>query len=84
MKKVEIYGADWCPVCEKAKRFATEYPGVFEVEYHELDTDNEEEVDALKARVAPAVLRTIPQIFVEDDHIGGYSEFKEYVDNNKE
>jgi len=67
---IEIYGADWCGHCVKAKELCKE---------KELDftfknvTETPSYLDELTERlgVRPS---TIPQIFIDGEHIGGYTE----------
>jgi len=38
-KKIQMYGADWCPDCRRAKRFFQEH-GI-EFEWHDTESDPE-------------------------------------------
>jgi len=69
MKNVTIYTTLVCPYCVKAKKLL-EKKGV---EYKEL------RVDLDPALIQEAIeksggLRTVPQIFIEDYHVGGCDE----------
>ncbi len=66
MPKVEIYTTGLCPYCHRAKALLKK-KGVAFVEY---ETDVEpgrraEMIERAKGR------RTVPQIFIDGDHIGG-------------
>ena len=68
MKKVIIYSADWCPYCQKAKQLLDSKG----VNYKEFNVDTEPHLrDEIVARTG---MKTIPQIFIEDQFVGGYSE----------
>ncbi len=71
MSKVKIYSKDYCPYCVRAKNLLREKNIVFE----ELMMDeNPEEYSKLKARTG---MMTVPQIFIGDKFIGGYTELAE-------
>ena len=69
MKNVTIYTGPMCNYCEAAKRLLTRN----KVEYKEIDISK---VDgAMDEMIKKANgKRTIPQIFFDDQHIGGYDE----------
>jgi len=63
--KVVMYAADWCGYCARA-RLLLDSKGVA---YEEIDVDVTPGADAeMRARSGR---RTIPQIFINDQHIGG-------------
>ena len=72
---ITIYGKPRCTFCEAAKRLC-EQKGL-EYEYKMLDADYSAE--ELFEMVPHA--RTFPQIFKDGDHIGGYSEFTETLND---
>ena len=66
MAKVEIYTKDWCPYCGRAVALL-ESKGVTFEEY-DIDRDairRVEMIDRADGR------RTVPQVFIDDRHIGG-------------
>lgn len=68
MAKVEIYTTQYCPYCVRAKQFfATK--GI-EFTEHNLEGKHDELV-ALKERTG---MRTVPQIFINDELIGGFDD----------
>lgn len=69
--KIEIYTTGFCPYCDRAKNLLTE-KGLDYTE-HNLD-GKKEELMALKERTGQ---RTVPQIFIDDKFIGGFSELSE-------
>lgn len=67
-KSVTIYTWTVCPYCVRAKRLL-EGKGI---PYEEINLDGrDEELEALRARTG---FRTIPQIFVKGEFVGGFSE----------
>ena len=72
--KVEIYSKPACPFCVQAKNLA-EQKG-YQYTYKMLDEDFTREELMEKFPTA----RTFPQIVVEGQSIGGFTEFKALVD----
>lgn len=65
---IEIYSKDWCPYCAKAKALLRAKG----VEYQEIDiTSNYELQQAMTRR---SKRRTIPQLFLDGESIGGYDD----------
>ncbi|WP_331232664.1 thioredoxin-disulfide reductase [Natronorarus salvus] len=69
---VEVYTADECPYCERAK----ELLDAKGVEYELLDVTGDEEAKEAMAERADG-RKTVPEIFVDDELIGGYDELAE-------
>ena len=69
MSKVEIYSSMWCPFCHRAKRLLKSKGIAFE----ELDVDADPALrHEMMARSGGR--RTVPQIFIDDRHVGGSHE----------
>ena len=66
MAKIEIYSGDYCPYCMRAKALLKQRG----LEFIEYNVQNEPEKRAEMVERAPGV-RTIPQIFINDRHVGG-------------
>ena len=75
--KVEIYSKPSCPFCVQAKALA-EREG-HELTYKMLDEDFNRET---LMETFPGA-RTFPQIIVDGEKIGGFTEFKALVDASK-
>ena len=75
--KVEIYSKPQCPFCVQAKALA-EREG-HELTYKMLDEDFDRET---LMETFPGA-RTFPQIIVDGEKIGGFTEFKALVDASK-
>jgi glutaredoxin 3 len=63
--RITMYGTDWCGYCARARRLL-DAKGV---KYEEIDVDI---VEGARAEMqAKSGRSTIPQIFINDQHIGG-------------
>ena len=78
MKNVTIYTGPYCNYCDAAKRLLTRN----NVPYKEI---NVAEVDGAKDEMIKKAngKKTIPQIFFDDQHIGGYDEVRALEKENK-
>ena len=68
MSKVEIYTTQWCPYCHAAKALLDEKG----IAYEEVDAQAPEARMAMIQRAHGR--RTVPQIFVGEQHLGGYTD----------
>ena len=69
MAKVEVYSSMWCPFCHRAKKLLKNKGVAFE----EIDVDGSSAVrSAMTARADGR--HTVPQIFINDEGIGGCDE----------
>jgi glutaredoxin 3 len=66
--KIQIYVADWCPYCARARQLLKSKGVAFE----EIDVDSRP--DARAEMEARSGRQTVPQIFVGDVHVGGCDE----------
>tara|TARA_B110000503_G_scaffold107998_1_gene161379 strand:+ start:337 stop:594 length:258 start_codon:yes stop_codon:yes gene_type:complete len=73
---ITIYGKEQCGFCVKAKKFAEDRQ--FKFEYKDVG-NNMKTRDEMLGRVSK-VIKTVPQIFIDNQHIGGYNEFIRYVE----
>ena len=72
MKKVLIYSSATCPYCVRAKQLLKE-EGLSYTEIRvDLDDVEREKMITLSGR------RTVPQIFIDDQHIGGCDDLYAY------
>lgn len=72
MVKVEIYSKDYCPYCVQAKALLEEKG----VEFAEYDvTSDEAKRDEMMER-SGGTLMTVPQIYIGDELIGGFSDLQ--------
>ena len=78
MKLVTIYTGPLCNYCDAAKRLLARN----NVEYKEINIATVE--GAMEEMIKKANgKRTIPQIFFDDQHIGGYDEIRALEKDNK-
>jgi glutaredoxin len=73
---ITVYSKPHCPYCEKAKYLLKSLGLQYEEKTVTKDLSVEELYEALGKQV-----RTIPQIVINKDHIGGYNELKEHFIN---
>jgi glutaredoxin 3 len=77
MKKVEIYTTLICPYCVRAKKLLDNH----NIKYEEIKISSSDDMTKMIERSNNR--RTVPQIFIDDEHIGGYTELYEYFKNLK-
>tara|TARA_B100001093_G_scaffold23312_1_gene20676 strand:+ start:166 stop:420 length:255 start_codon:yes stop_codon:yes gene_type:complete len=78
MKKITIYTGPFCNYCEAAKRLLARN----NAKYKEIDISKV--AGAMDEMIRKANgKRTIPQIFFDDQHIGGYDETRALEKQNK-
>lgn len=66
MAKIEVYSTDVCPYCVRAKKLLTKKGA----EFTEINVSNNSELrDSMMKRANGR--QTVPQIFINDQHIGG-------------
>jgi glutaredoxin len=74
-KMIKIYGTENCSYCEMAKKICE----VYKMDYQYNDVGNLMPTDWIKK--IGFVPRSVPQIFADDTYLGGYTEFKTYVES---
>ena len=78
MKKITMYTGPLCNYCEAAKRLLLRN----NLSYNEIDISTKEGLrDEMTKRANGR--RTIPQIFFDDYHVGGYQELRELEKTGK-
>ena len=68
MVNMEIYTKQWCPYCAKAKALLKSK----ELSYREIDVTSDEALQ--QEMVKRSGRRTVPQVFLEGESIGGYDD----------
>jgi glutaredoxin 3 len=71
MPKVLIYSTQVCPYCIRAKRLLQRKG----VDYEEILVDQDR--SRLKEMLERSQRRTVPQIFIDSHHVGGYDDMAE-------
>ena len=78
MKNITIYTGPYCNYCDAAKRLLTRNNVLYkEINVAEVDGAKDEMIKKANGK------RTIPQIFFDDQHIGGYDEVRALEKENK-
>ncbi len=74
---IEIYTTQLCPYCDSAKALFKDKG----LEYKEIrvDTDAEKMTEMLER----SQRRTVPQIFINNHHVGGFDDLKQLVEANR-
>ena len=72
MKKITMYTGPLCNYCEAAKRLLARNNAPYnEIDISKVDGAMDEMIKKANGK------RTIPQIFFDDHHVGGYVELRE-------
>lgn len=75
MARVTVYTTQVCPYCVQAKRLL----GERSIPYDEIDVSTDAAVrDEMIQRAGGK--RTVPQIFIDGEHVGGYTELRALAD----
>ncbi|MES9855235.1 MAG: glutaredoxin 3 [Sedimenticola sp.] len=72
MPKVVIYSTAICPYCIRAKQLLTRKGVAYDERY--IDSNPE----LMREMLARSQRRTVPQIFIDDYHVGGYDDLAEH------
>ena len=78
MKTITMYTGPMCNFCDAAKRLFSRN----NLKYNEIDISSKEELRDEMIEKSNGK-RTIPQIFFDDHHVGGYVELRELEKQNK-
>ena len=77
MPKIEIYSKSYCPFCKRAKATLDNLGFAFE-EYEVTNSDN-----LVREMQARSLRTTVPQIFINGQHIGGGDDFHQALQNGE-
>lgn len=77
MKKITMYSTRICPYCLAAKRLLKELGLTYEE--IKVDTQPEKKQEMIKK----SGRFTVPQIFIEQTHVGGYTDLVEFNKTGK-
>ena len=78
MKNITVYSGPMCNFCDAAKRLLSRN----NLNYNEIDISTKQGLrDEITKRANGR--RTIPQIFFDDYHVGGYQELRELEKTGK-
>ncbi len=77
---VVIFGRPACPYCVRAKEVAEQLSADnedFKYRYIDIQAEGITKADLEKSAGKP--VETVPQIFIDQAHIGGFTEFEAYA-----
>jgi glutaredoxin 3 len=72
MAKIEVYTTKTCPYCVRAKNLLNQK----DVDFSEIDVTGDDAGREALLKKSNG-MRTVPQIFINDKHIGGYDNLAE-------
>jgi glutaredoxin 3 len=75
MARVTIYTTSVCPFCVRAKRLL----GELSIAYEDIDVGRDEERRA-EMMSKTGGRQSVPQIFIDGEHVGGYDELRALAD----
>lgn len=81
---VVIFGRPGCPYCTRAVELSeklAEKREDFKFKYVDIHAEGISKEDLEKTVGKP--VETVPQIFVDQVHVGGFTEYNQYVADNK-
>ena len=78
MAHVRMYSTGVCPYCVMAERLLTR-KGVIQIEKIRVDVDQ----DKLSEMMEKTGRRTVPQIYIDDYHVGGFDDLSELDQDGK-
>ena len=77
MPKVEVYTTDYCPYCLRAKDLLKRK----NIDFTEIQmTTDQQRIDLVKKANGR---KTVPQIFINDQHIGGFDDLNKLNNEKK-
>ena len=76
--EIIVYSSLLCPFCKAAKELLES----LDLKYKEILIDNAPEVKKQMINKSNGK-KTVPQVFIGENHIGGYDDLKEIYDNKK-
>lgn len=79
MAKVEIYSKDYCPYCAQAKALLEDK----KVKFTDYDVTNDEKLQKKMMERSQGKLMTVPQIYINDELVGGFSDLQELDDEGR-
>ncbi len=78
MAKVEVYSTTYCPYCVRAKALLD----AKDVDYTEIDVTGDDEARIALVKKSGG-RKTVPQIFINDQPVGGFDDLRELEENGK-
>lgn len=69
---IQVYGKPKCSYCDKAKHIL----GMYGIDYEYINIMEDETAMDM---IVDAGLKSVPQIYLDDKHIGGYEDLVKYL-----
>lgn len=82
--KIEIYTKPSCIFCDKAKALLKSKGYSYQEYTIGVDATKQDVENRVKALGLSTQIRTVPQIFIENKHIGGYTDLVPYLHGENE
>lgn len=80
---VVIYGRMSCPFCVQARMLAEKLEESGRIEgLRYIDMPGEGVTKDDIAKIAGTPVHTVPQVFVDEEHVGGFTEFQTFVSHH--
>ena len=73
--KVEIYTKDFCIWCDRAKDLLNSHS----IDFNEINISDDDTRTKFYENIGNNV-KTVPQIFIDGERIGGYQDLREWLD----
>jgi glutaredoxin len=73
--KVEIYTKDFCIWCDRAKDLLNSHS----IDFNEINISDDDTRIKFYENIGNNV-KTVPQIFIDGERIGGYQDLREWLD----
>ncbi|KAF7731876.1 hypothetical protein EC973_007707 [Apophysomyces ossiformis] len=78
--KVMVFSKSYCPYCIRTKDLLED----LNVDYHAMElNEHKDGVDIQQALAELTSQKTVPNVFINRQHIGGYSDLKASFDSGK-
>ncbi len=77
MPNIKVYSKNYCPFCDRAKALLKRKGADF------TEINLEGKTEEMMALIKETGMRTVPQIFIGDEFIGGFSELSELDNQGK-
>jgi glutaredoxin 3 len=78
-RTIEIYSADYCGYCQRAKKLLES----LDLKYNEHNLEDEGVLEDFRTLGEDLNIHTIPQIFINGTHVGGFDELNQLVQSGK-
>jgi GrxC family glutaredoxin len=74
----KVYSTQYCPWCQRAKALLNQH----DIEYTEVDVTQDRALQ--KEMIERSGRQSVPQIFFDGEHIGGFDDLVKYLEANNQ